>query len=36
MGIPWETVEFTAFGRNRKLFYDILEEGKKLTEVKNF
>lgn len=27
MGIPWETVTLTAFGRNKQLYYDILEEG---------
>lgn len=27
MGIPWETVQFTTFGTNRQIFYDILEEG---------
>jgi len=27
MGIPWETVQFTAFGQSRVLFYDMLEEG---------
>lgn len=27
MGVPWETVTLTAFGRNRQLYYDILEEG---------
>lgn len=28
MGIPWETVTLTAFGRNKGLYYNILEEGK--------
>lgn len=27
MGVPWETVTLTAFGRNKLLFSDILEEG---------
>lgn len=27
MGVPWETVQLTAFGRNRGLFFNILEEG---------
>lgn len=27
MGIPWETVTLTAFGRNKQLYYDILEDG---------
>jgi len=30
MGIPWETVQFTAFGRDRQIFYDILEEARHL------
>lgn len=27
MGIPYETVTLTAFGRNTKLYADMLEEG---------
>lgn len=27
MGVPWETVTLTAFGRNKELYYNILEEG---------
>lgn len=27
MGIPFETVTLTAFGRNKQVYYDILEEG---------
>lgn len=27
MGIPWETVTLTAFGRNKELYYNILEDG---------
>lgn len=27
MGIPWETVTLTAFGRDKTLYYEILEEG---------
>lgn len=27
MGVPWETVTLTAFGRNKWMFFDILEEG---------
>lgn len=27
MGIPWETVTLTSFGRNKQLYYGILEEG---------
>ncbi|CAG7838112.1 unnamed protein product [Allacma fusca] len=30
MGIPWETVQFTAFGRDRQMFYDMLEESRQL------
>lgn len=30
MGIPWETVQLTAFGRNRNIYFNILEEGKTL------
>lgn len=28
MGIPWETVQLTAFGRDRNIYFSILEEGK--------
>lgn len=28
MGIPFETVQLTAFGRNKQLYFNILEEGK--------
>jgi mitochondrial chaperone BCS1 len=27
MGIPWETVTLTSFGRNKQLYHNILEEG---------
>lgn len=27
MGIPWETVTLTSFGRNKELYFNILEEG---------
>ena len=27
-GTPWETVTLTAFGRNRQVFYDLLEDAK--------
>jgi len=27
-GVPWENVVLTAFGTNKSLFIDILEEGK--------
>lgn len=28
MGIPWETVTLTAFGRDKSIYFRILEEGK--------
>lgn len=28
MGIPWETVTLTAFGRDKSVYFKILEEGK--------
>ena len=28
MGAPWESVKLTALGRNRQIYFDILEEGK--------
>lgn len=28
MGVPWETVTLTSFGRNKELYFNILEEGK--------
>lgn len=28
MGVPWETVTLTAFGRNKQMFYNILEEAR--------
>lgn len=27
MGVPWETVTLTSFGRNKQLYFNILEEG---------
>lgn len=27
MGVPWETVQLTAFGRNKAVYFNILEEG---------
>lgn len=27
MGVPWETVTLTAVGKNKSLFFNILEEG---------
>lgn len=29
MGIPWETVQLTAFGSDRSIYFNILEEGTK-------
>ena len=29
-GVPWESVTLTAFGRNRNLYFNILEEARKL------
>lgn len=28
MGVPYETVTLTSFGKNKNLYFDILEEGK--------
>ena len=36
MGVPWETVTFTALGRNRQMFYDMLEEGQFLLVLDAF
>lgn len=30
MGIPWETVQLTALGRDKNIYFNILEEGKRL------
>lgn len=30
MGVPWETVQLTAFGRNKNLYFKILEEARQL------
>jgi hypothetical protein len=27
MGVPWETVTLTAFGRDKNMYFSILEEG---------
>ncbi len=27
-GIPWESVTFTALGRDRQIFFNILQEGR--------
>lgn len=29
-GTPWESVTFTALGRDRQIFFNILQEGKGL------
>ncbi|XP_018017324.1 mitochondrial chaperone BCS1 isoform X1 [Hyalella azteca] len=33
-GTPWETVKFTTLGRNRHIFYSMLEEARELALVK--
>lgn len=30
MGIPWETVQLTAFGRDKSLYFNILEEARQM------
>ncbi|XP_023166701.1 mitochondrial chaperone BCS1 [Drosophila hydei] len=30
MGVPWESVTLTAFGNNKKIYFDILEEAREL------
>ncbi|KAJ9582568.1 hypothetical protein L9F63_003126, partial [Diploptera punctata] len=30
MGVPWETVTLTAFGRNKQLYFNILEEARQM------
>ncbi|OAD52232.1 Mitochondrial chaperone BCS1 [Eufriesea mexicana] len=30
MGIPWETVQLTALGRNRNIYFNILEEARQM------
>lgn len=30
-GTPWESVTFTALGRDRQIFFNILQEGKRFT-----
>ncbi|XP_037959496.1 mitochondrial chaperone BCS1 [Teleopsis dalmanni] len=30
MGVPWETVTLTAFGRNKQIYFDMLEEARQL------
>ena len=32
-GTPWESVTFTALGRDRQIFFNILQEGKELQFV---
>lgn len=29
MGVPWETVTMTSIGRDKSVYFDILEEGKR-------
>lgn len=31
MGVPWESVTLTAFGRNKEMYFNILEEGKTIS-----
>lgn len=33
MGVPWETVTLTAIGRDKSIYFDILEEGKVILNV---
>ncbi|KAG8231074.1 hypothetical protein J437_LFUL010700 [Ladona fulva] len=33
MGVPWETVTLTAFGRNKQMYFDILEEARKMAMI---
>ncbi|XP_045455301.1 mitochondrial chaperone BCS1 [Melitaea cinxia] len=35
MGIPWETVTLTAFGRNKQIYYNILEEARNMALKQN-
>lgn len=30
MGIPWETVQLTSFGRDKSIYFDILEEARQM------
>lgn len=30
MGIPWETVQLTAFGRDKSIYFDILEDARQM------
>lgn len=32
-GTPWESVTFTAFGRDKQIFFNILQEGTALWET---
>uniref|UniRef100_A0A6P7G6Y3 Mitochondrial chaperone BCS1-like n=1 Tax=Diabrotica virgifera virgifera TaxID=50390 RepID=A0A6P7G6Y3_DIAVI len=36
MGTPWETVQLTAFGRNKNMFFQILEEGMFYMKINKF
>lgn len=31
-GTPWESVTFTALGRDRQIFFNILQEGKSFAQ----
>lgn len=35
MGVPWETVTLTSFGRNKELFFNILEEARHMALTKH-
>lgn len=35
MGVPWESVTLTAFGRDKQLYFDILEEARQLAMQAN-
>ena len=36
MGVPWETVTLTAFGRNKSIYSDMLEEGKNIFTIQKY
>lgn len=36
MGIPFETVQLTAFGNDKTLYYDILEEGTQKMHISHY
>lgn len=35
MGVPWETVTLTAFGRNKQMYFSILEEARQMALKKH-